>query len=741
MFVPRFNRLHPIALAITLLCSELAYAQAASEPAKAPAAAPTAVSTKVPTVQKVEVTGNADKYDARRDDTATKIVVTAEEIVKYGDTSLGDVLKRQPGITVSGGNAGRGGGEIRMRGLGSGYTQILLNGEAAPPGFSLDSLSPGMVERIEIVRAATAEFSTQSIAGTINIVLKKAIVTAQRELKLIMAGAKTYVSPSTSFQMSDKDGAMSWSLSGTVFFGTYNQDSSTIQDGSNASGVPNLLLTSVAHNEGRVRGLQFAPRVNWTLANGDTLTSQSFFNMNASNTSATNTWSAIQGSLPPLASDQTQGHNDSDFLRTDLNWVHKITGGAKLDTKLGLNASLRHIDFYQQGQNAAKAPALDSQTISDARDHGLTFTGKFTTPYIEDHSLATGWDGGSSQRSESRVQDDKTIAGYIPVHSNESYDATVNRLAVFAQDEWSVTPKWSVYFGLRWEGLDTVSAGTTYSEVHNRSSVLSPLFQTLWKLPDSKSDQVRFALTRTYKAPATSSLIPRRFTATNNSPTTPDTQGNPALRPELAWGLDTSFEHFFATPGAMMSISAYARRIDDFNRRGLALIDARWVSMPVNDGRANTHGVEMEAKFPLQLFWKEGPAIDLRANLNRNWSTVEDVPGPDNRLASQTPLSANFGLDYKMNNDFSAGGNFTYKSGGPVRISATQSTYSTIRREMDIYALWKFDAKNQLRITAVNVLAQDWTNLDQYADANGRLRTTTVYPGTAFLRASWELKF
>jgi outer membrane receptor for Fe3+-dicitrate len=53
-------------------------------------------------VQKVEIKGSAAKYDARRDDTASKTVVSAEEIQKYGDTSVNDVLKRLPGITVGG---------------------------------------------------------------------------------------------------------------------------------------------------------------------------------------------------------------------------------------------------------------------------------------------------------------------------------------------------------------------------------------------------------------------------------------------------------------------------------------------------------------------------------------------------------------------------------------------------------------------------------------------------------------
>ena len=44
-----------------------------------------------------------------------------------------------------------------MRGLGSGFTQILVDGERAPAGFSVEDLPPDQMERIEIYRAPTAE--------------------------------------------------------------------------------------------------------------------------------------------------------------------------------------------------------------------------------------------------------------------------------------------------------------------------------------------------------------------------------------------------------------------------------------------------------------------------------------------------------------------------------------------------------------------------------------------------------
>ncbi len=133
---------------------------------------------------------------------------------QYGDTNVADVLKRVPGITVSSPN-GRN-AEIRMRGLGAGYTQILINGERAPNGFTLDSLSPDVIERIEVLRAASAEFSTQSVAGTVNIVLKKTARSGQREFKLGARTGSGFSGPTANIQLSDKLGKMSYSIAGSV---------------------------------------------------------------------------------------------------------------------------------------------------------------------------------------------------------------------------------------------------------------------------------------------------------------------------------------------------------------------------------------------------------------------------------------------------------------------------------------------------------------------------------------------
>jgi outer membrane receptor for ferrienterochelin and colicins len=705
-----------------------------------PVAVPAAAKTPEQKLQQIEVKGNIQTYDNRRNDTATKIVVTQEEILKNGDTSIGEVLKRLPGITL-GGVQGRG-GDVRMRGLGAGYTQVLLNGEPSPPGFSMDSLSPDMIERIEIMRAATAEFSTQAVAGAINIILKKAIQTAQREFKFGAQSDSHKIGANLNLQLSDRMGPVSYSLNSGMIRSNYERLPVTVTESAfNANGTQTQLNTTTTNSHGVFESFNLAPRVNLSLGNGETITSQSFVNFNRFNGNNHSRTLNTLGAAPTYSGIDQRVQSGFNMIRSDLNWVRKIGASGKLDMKLGANFNERNSDADNLQLNAKDQLILHRLIDSSASDKGMSASGKFSTPYAQDHALAMGWDGGISNRNEDKVQRETSPVGLKTVNSDERFQASVKRLAIFAQDEWNVTPRWSVYYGLRWEGLDTTSEGNSYADVHNKSSVWSPIFQTLWKLPETKNDQIRFGLTRTYKAPMTNTLIPRRFSSLNNSPTSPDTQGNPNLKPELAWGLDLAYEHYLSD-GGLLSASTFVRRIEDITRRSLSQMDGLWVSMPVNDGVATTKGIELEAKLPLRSLLKSAPAIEIRANVARNWSSISSVPGPNNRIDQQTPVSANFGLDYKMDKSpLTLGGNYSFQTGGPVQVTIKQSAYTMPKRVLDMYALWKFSPKVQLRMSLANGLHQNNISESTYVDANGKLQSSTLTPTTMVMRGMFEVRF
>jgi outer membrane receptor protein involved in Fe transport len=685
-------------------------------------------------VPQVEVKGSA-AMEARRNDTATKIVVTQEEILKNGDTSIGEVLKRLPGITI-GGVQGRG-GDIRMRGLGSGYTSILLNGEPAPPGFSLDSLTPDMIERIEIMRAATAEFSTQAIAGGINIVLKRTVHTGQTEIKTGLQSENDHQGGSVNLQLSDKKGPWSYAIGGGAIANRFSRPTRSLTEGEDANGTPNLRREGEAFSTGNFHQINLSPRVNYAIKPGDVITSQTFINANRFDSDNGERIGTVFGPLPQYSGTRVNVKAKFEQFREDLSWSRNLGDGKKLDMKAGFNYNHRSVTAPSEQYWADDTLALNRLITSGGTDKGFTTTGKYATPLFTGHALAVGWDAGYSKRSESRIQRESSTVGAPAENLDQFYDADVKRLALFAQDEWNVTDRWSVYFGLRWEGLQVTSSGNDYADVDNKFNVLSPLFQTLWKLGEQKKDQVRLGLTRTYKAPSVGDLIPRRFASNNNTATSPDQTGNPTLKPELAWGLDLAFEHYLGEGGGLLSASTFMRRIDDIQHRRVDLINGPWVSRPVNEGVANTRGVELEAKLPLRSLMKAAPSVEMRANLTRTWSELDSVPGPHNRLDQQTPLSGTVGADWKLDGlPLTTGGSYSFQSGGPVRITEQQSAWSTAKRSLDVYALWKFNPKQQLRVSMSNALHQDNIAQSSYAT----LHDSTITPTFAQFRAQYEVK-
>jgi outer membrane receptor protein involved in Fe transport len=692
------------------------------------AAAACANATDAPEPQQVQITGA--RAGQRQRETTASIVVSHAELVRQGDQTLADALKRLPGISISG-VPGQG-GAISMRGLGNGYTQIMLNGEPVPAGFSLDSIAPDMIERVDIMRSTTAEFSNQSVAGAINIVLKKAAKRGQRSLGASIARQAGATTPGLTAQISDQDDGYSYSLAATLTRKRSEKPYTDWEEQRDAGGAVTLQRRTPQTESGRTDALTLAPRLSWALAGGDTLSWQGFANIRR----VDNQNRADETTFIGSASEYP--HNVSDFvanfvmLRSDLHWTHLLAGGAKLEMKLGASSNRRSGTFDFNGMDSDGKPAGRHHVDSGPAENSLTASGTYRHPVGERHAIALGWDASRAVRREDRDESLYAADGARIGGSNADYRANVNRLALFAQDEWQVTDRYSLYLGLRHERLGTASRADAINApeaLDTRSAVWSPSLQSRYAL--ANKDVLRLAVSRTYKAPLLSKLVPRRYTSdNNNNPTNPDEQGNPNLRPELAWGLDAAYEHYLGG-GALLSASTYLRRIRDVTQTRLFEQDGVWVEAPFNSGDASVRGIELEARMPLTT------TLDLRANLARNWSRVDSVPGPDNRLETQTPFTANLGADYRWSS-LTFGGNLNYQAAGPVRQSAQVLFAGGPKRELDLYALWKADAKTQLRISASNLLRQQASESHYYIDAGGaRLRTTTT-PTYATLRIMLE---
>ncbi len=668
-------------------------------------------------LQQVTITNSrASDMDERRNSTAGKQVYGREELDRNGDTSLGDVLKRLPGVTIGGGRPGRG-GDVRMRGLGNGYTQVLVNGERPPAGFSMESLSPDQVERVEVMRGPVAEHSARAIAGTINIVLRDGYQQKDIQVKLADSVEQGLHTPNLSVTVPGKQGALNYTLTGSLGVNRQHNEGHTASTDTRADGTVQRLQLQDEDSGGTSKNLHLAPRVSYRFDNGDKLNFQTFVMAMRSDSGATSELRqpvALPG-VPPAeyALANTDTHASSTFMRGFGNWIHRLQGASKLDVKFGFGLGKRDSDVVRRQYDGAGA-FLDRYTDTDAsRDRGLNTGGKYTSPLGQGHLLAAGWELETSHREQTRVSLDKNGVSQF-ADSGDNLAADTRRVAVYAQDEWDITPQWGVYLGARWEGIRTTSERSAGS-VANNSSVFSPLLHAVWRIPGKERDQVRMSWTKSYKSPNVQDLIALPALSRNNDATRPDRTGNPNLKPELATGIDLAYEHYLGRAG-ILSASAFMRDIDDLIRRTLATYTApdgsvRWVSTPSNVGHATTRGIELEAKFQLVEWFPDAPAIDFRGNYSRFWSSVDGIPGPDNRLDQQARQTANLGLDYRMKDaPLTLGASFNWTPAIRVQTSTEQVVEVSRKRVLDAYVLWKATPLTQLRLSASNMLADDATS-------------------------------
>ena len=711
--------LHPLTLSLLLAglvitvlprwarAQSPAIATPSAPSATAPAAAPTDLG-------QVEIRSNRNNdTEVRRESSASKIVIGREEIEKQGDSTLGEVLKRLPGVTVQGA-PGRG-GAIRMRGLGGGYTQILLDGERVPPGFSIDSLTPEQVEKIEIMRAPTAETGARAIAGTINIVLREGQKASPDDLKITRSQehgeGSTMLNWVHTLKTQPHSGTVTLSL-----MDQYRPDEST----SVITSDPGVDRIRYDEYLGHRKGLHANARLQWRGEQGRTLTLTPFVvyaeNVNLGQVQIRQTEGA-------LLSDSAQTLNKSRYAMARLNgqWAQRLSADDRLEVRFGLGQS--RYDYRLDQTGAADLLLFNGLETQNFVDRSGSLNGKWTRAMDNGHQIVSGLELEGVRRVEE---------GNSAVDENGGdIRARTLRWAAYTQDEFKINANWSAYTGLRYESI--LTEGTSDQGLKsNNSSVWTPLLHALWKPDPAKRDQVRMSLTRSYKTPTLYNLVARPVPSREaNSPTRPDRVGNPDLKPEMATGIDVAFERYLSG-GGVLSANVFHRQITDLIRYTVAQQSSpswapgqdRWVSSPLNLGDATTQGIELEAKFRLDQLRAGALPVDIRSNLSLFSSRVKQVPGPDNRLDQQPGMTANLGADYRVRSvPLTLGGNLNWNPDYDTRRSEQQWAYQGTKRVLDVYGQWRFSPATALRLTVSNFTSRDYVTSSTYS-GNGVSETS-----------------
>ena len=677
--------------------------------------------------QRVEIAARQGSTELRRAANIAKQIYGREELDRFGDTNALDVLRRLPGVNV-------GSGGPRMRGLGAGYTQILINGDPAPQGFNLDQLSPSQIERIEVLRAPTAEQSTQAVAGTINIILKDAPRRSQRTLRLGLGDGRDRPMANANLTIGESKGPFALSVPLSLFEWDRESRTTVERQMAGTNGLP-ARSEQVGAGASWGWGYNLAPRLNVKFSDEQTLSAATFFQKGYWNNRTDYANRVLAGS--PVLDDDSVGEGTWENRRGNLTWTNRFRDDQRIEIRAGVQQSRWTFDSRN-----LRAGALQLRSQGGGQDDGITQAGKYSLLLGAAHTLTAGWDLEHRDRQERRETTDGAGMALLPAFEGQPFEAKVRRQAFYVQDEWEISPQWQLYLGLRHERIASESQSAA-NPVRNESSVLSPLAHVTYKFDPKGRDMIRASLTRSYKAPGIGTLLARPqinagYTNINvtNTALAADRIGNQALAPELATGLDIAYEKYLAN-GGLVSLGIFHRQLSDVVRNVTALRTVswatapRWVTEPLNFSDATTSGVELEVRGRaadlLPKLLGNAKALNVRASVNLYRSRVAALPGPDNRLDGQQPWSATLGFDQRISGlPLNVGGSMSLSPGYDTRQTEDQSVRRSSTRSVDVFAQMFLSQTMSLRVAAS-------AGVQQFGPPNGS--STTLLQGGDYTRS------
>jgi outer membrane receptor protein involved in Fe transport len=614
------------------------------------------------------------------------VVVDRSDIEQLGAFSVTDVLRQLPGVQVT--PQSDGSVEIRMRGMERAATQILIDGQAASGGaraqLALANVPAELVERIEVIRSPSAEFPGAS-AGTINIVLRQATVKREtviratdnhawgRDAGQVFFSRTGPLPGQPVLQPDELSASRPWSYivaaSGTgLLFG-----SNIRRRIGRESGVS----TSDAESRYRWSELSLMPRLNGNLGGGDQIALRGIFTRaHVPGSSTEQVGSTTADNVPYTLSTRDTSDYMHSYAQGAVDWIHRLPL-SRLETTL--SASQLQEDWQRMAHlllASAGAPAYVPSVFRDRRHESFYSLGTKLT--------GTGssllWTIGA-QVERRRLDAHTRSEGSAPLDLR--LQAVLDRTVLWGQNEWEVWNGGALTAGLRMENL-RIRAADGMSERERRIDSVQPSLHLRKQL--SETLQYRANLARITRQPRVWDLVDRTLPSIgSNSIVNPDARGNPDLRPETAWTLDTGFERRLQADG-QMGANLFVRRMRDVIAPLTRLAGDRWVEQRMNIGEATVWGLEVDVKsnfkWPsLQTNWT------LSANASLLQSRVTSGIGKGSRIPGQARYTANLTIAKPIPYAGGMFGGGTLSLTGPAAWSSSpgMAGYDRSRATLDLY--------------------------------------------------------
>jgi len=536
------------------------------------------------------VTISSPKYTEPLRDTPQTIMVIPKTVMdEQGATTLRDVLRNVPGLTVAAGEGGTPAGDnLTLRGF-SARNDIFVDGVR---DLSPQARDPFDLEQVEVTKGPTSAISGRgSTGGTINLVSKA-------------PNLRRYVGGSVNFGTDDT----------RRFTGDLNLPLGRIGLGDRTAFRLNLL----SHNSG-VAGRKAVENERWgvapSLAFGlgtPTRLTLSYFKLKQDNLSdygipwvpATNNALAAYRDKPaPVPRDTYYGLRNRDFERlgsdtATIKFEHDFSDGLTLRNQLRYGRSTRDSiaspPRFANDNSTTINREMRSWIAEDSIwDNQTDFRANFSTKGLE-HSLVAG----ANFTNENNIRKNRSAAVmpttlfnpnpddiYMGAITLSPYvgDITGKTQAVYAFDTVKLGRHWEATGGLRWERFAVDGVSTTPAPVARVDTMKSTRAGLVYKPAERGSLYVSYG----------TSLNPSLEGLSYNT-------ANTAIPPEKTYSLEVGSKWDVA--GERLMLSGAAFRVDKDNARTPGLLPDD--PPQVLQGTQRAKGFELAATGSVTRAWK-----------------------------------------------------------------------------------------------------------------------------------------
>lgn len=550
-------------------------------------------------LEDIVVTGEI-QYRNRTDTVAPELVYDQRFFEQFEPLSVGDQLSRVPGVAFTSDIGER--DAPQMRGLGEGFTQVLVNGRPIPGAGNdrtvfVDRIPAEIIDRIEIVRSPSADIDSQGIGGTINIILKDGMSLPPGVIARVGAIYdldNEELNGLGAVSMSGRNDARTFAWSATLDYqNRYNvkvldqqlfddtspgfagsDDGSDLFDPDGFS-FPGPSTVAVEHEDQidtrDSTDLSFNGDLTFALSPDHELRVDGFYLNTERDETESGVLYAREDGTATANDDVSDEVWELDEIASQEQHIEQQSYGlsalyeGRLSQSLSFESEARYAnftedsvqtDFEDEPAEPVEQERINSDDTELSLDGALTFN---SDGFAQSMGMSSfEFEVGAAIKQKTRdyslqaFEDDNGDGDFDDPDDNVTPDSGLfeyeeNRFDVWAMTELGLTEALTVQLGVRLENTDTEANVVGGASGESSEDQLNPSLHvqyTPWE-----NGQFRFSYARTVRRPSLDQVVP--FADTDSPEDDDETFGNPNLEQETAWGYDFGYEHRLGRRGVV----------------------------------------------------------------------------------------------------------------------------------------------------------------------------------------------